>query len=126
MLMCTYKDGLYNPSRRVHLRNRAACCVANPRRSIGYGCGLRLAYHPAPQRPLPFWVIQDILDKPATSRRQCHAFFALFYMRLKDDCNGKISRHNREKIRATSSIFAVTVFYGHIVLPEGVIARGPT
>jgi len=31
---------------------RAVCGVANPRHNYSYGCGLRLASHPAPQRPL--------------------------------------------------------------------------
>jgi len=47
------KDTLQNPSRRVHLRTRAVCGVANPRRSDGYVCGLRrLAAHPDSPRPL--------------------------------------------------------------------------
>jgi len=36
----------------VHLRARAVCRVANPRHSYRYGCGLRLAAHPDPQRTL--------------------------------------------------------------------------
>jgi len=55
------KDTLNNPPRRVHLRIRAVCGVANPRHSDGYGCGLRLASHPDAQRPL---TAQDYAGHP--------------------------------------------------------------
>src|SRR4051794_41113149 len=37
---------------------RAVCGVANPRHSYGYGCGLRLAAHPASRRATSRGVIQ--------------------------------------------------------------------
>jgi len=45
----TSRDTLQNPSRRVHLRTRAVCFVANPRNSFGYSEDLRLAFHPDPR-----------------------------------------------------------------------------
>jgi len=47
------------------LRLRAVCGVANPRRSVGYDCGLRLAAHPDPQRPLTTRVLQSVLEDAA-------------------------------------------------------------
>jgi len=58
-----FKDGLNKSPRRVHLRSRSVCGVANPRHSDGYGCGLRLASHPDPQRTLTARLIQAILKK---------------------------------------------------------------
>lgn len=46
------REPLHNLLRRRHLRSRAVCCVANPRDSCSYRCGLRLASHPDPQRLL--------------------------------------------------------------------------
>ena len=37
---CRFKDTLNKSPRRVHLRNRAVCGVANPRHSPCYGCEL--------------------------------------------------------------------------------------
>jgi len=54
------KDGLNKSPRRVHLRSRAVCGVANHSHSDGYGCGLRLASHPDPQRTLTARLIQTI------------------------------------------------------------------
>ncbi len=53
------REALNKSPRRVHLRIRAACRVANPRDSIGYHCGLRLAFHPDPQRPLTARLVQS-------------------------------------------------------------------
>ena len=36
----------------------AVCGLANPRHSLGYGCGLRLASHPKPGRPHSRGLIQ--------------------------------------------------------------------
>jgi hypothetical protein len=47
------RDPLHESPRRVHLRSRAVCFVANARNSGGYCCALRLAVHPDPQRTLP-------------------------------------------------------------------------
>jgi hypothetical protein len=57
------KDALHKLPRRVHLRTRAVCRVANPRHSVGYGCGLRLAFHPDPQRTFTARLMQSILNK---------------------------------------------------------------
>src|SRR5690606_32948492 len=46
------REALNKSQRRMHLRIRAACCVANARDSYGYRCALRLAFHPDPQRLL--------------------------------------------------------------------------
>jgi 4-oxalocrotonate tautomerase len=54
------KDALHKSPRRVYLRTRAVCGVANPRHSVGYGCGLRLAAHPDPQHPLTARLMQGI------------------------------------------------------------------
>jgi antirestriction protein ArdC len=58
----TLKDALHKSPRRVHLRTRAVCGVANPRHSYGYG--LRLASHPDPQRPLTARLMQSIPSRP--------------------------------------------------------------
>jgi hypothetical protein len=60
MKIIAAKDALHKSPRRVHLRTRAVCGVANPRHSYGYGCGLRLAAHPDPQRPLAARLMQSI------------------------------------------------------------------
>jgi len=46
------REPQHAPSRRGHLRARAACGVANARNSCGYCSASRLAVHPDPQRPL--------------------------------------------------------------------------
>jgi hypothetical protein len=43
-------------------RLRAVCVVANPRHSFGYGCGLRLASHPAAGRAPSQELIQHCLN----------------------------------------------------------------
>ena len=52
---------LHKSPRRVHLRSRVVCGVANTRNSYGYCCFLRLAAHPVPQRPLAAPFVQDPL-----------------------------------------------------------------
>jgi hypothetical protein len=51
-----FRDPLHESPRRVHLRNRAVCSVANTRNGYGYSCDyccvVRLASHPALQRTL--------------------------------------------------------------------------
>ncbi|MCL2876724.1 MAG: hypothetical protein FWF12_10675, partial [Betaproteobacteria bacterium] len=54
---------------------RAVCGVANPRHSNGYGCGLRLASHPDPQRTLTARLIQTILK----TLNRCPIFFGALY-----------------------------------------------
>ena len=46
------REPLHESPRRVHLRSRAVCRVANARNSYGYCCVFRLAAHPDPQRTL--------------------------------------------------------------------------
>ena len=57
------REALHESPRRVHLRTRAVCRVANPRDSWGYRCSLRLAAHPDPQRPLAARFVQSLLSK---------------------------------------------------------------
>gem|GEM_PF-2649211 len=54
------RDPLHESSRRVHLRSRVVCCVANPRNSTCYCCVLRLAAPPDPQRTLSARFVQSI------------------------------------------------------------------
>ena len=57
------RDALHESPRRVHLRARAVCGVANPRNSSDYCCGLRLAAHPDPQRTLTARFVKSIPSK---------------------------------------------------------------
>ena len=59
------REALHESPRRVHLRTRAVCRVANPRDSWGYRCGLRLAAHPDPQRPLAARFVQSFPNAQA-------------------------------------------------------------
>ncbi len=54
------REPLHESPRRVHLRTRAVCGVANARNSCGYCCALRLAAHPDPQRTLSAQFVQRI------------------------------------------------------------------
>lgn len=62
------KDPVNKSSRYVPLRNQAVCGAANPRDSYGYHCGLRLAPHHDPQRPLIARLIHRILKKAVLTR----------------------------------------------------------
>ena len=73
------RDPLHQSPRRVHLRNRAVCGVANARNSDGYCCALRLAAHPDPQRTLSARFVQRVPDGICTRRASSlHRVLALF------------------------------------------------
>ena len=50
-------------------RLRAVCVVANPRHSYGYGCGLRLASHPAAGRAPS----RELIQRCLCSRKRARA-----------------------------------------------------
>gem|GEM_PF-4237289 len=55
-----FKETLNNSSCRSHLRILAHCCIANPRRSVGYGRALQPI--PIRQQRLAARLIQNILN----------------------------------------------------------------